>query len=180
MGTLAPRTVGAEVARAVEIQLLRETDNAKTSIGGDTRAHRPYRREQKIREKQAAAQAGQRRKWLERYAQIPSLPGPVTPEAIARTVWETTGLALRPDACSIILTAATGDRASLVELIGKYDYATAPEVQSQLNALPKLLSCLIVPHAADEVAKKFESLGATVELRPAWSSPSAATDPARP
>jgi ribosomal protein L7/L12 len=35
--------------------------------------------------------------------------------------------------------------------------------------LPKLLSCLIFPHAAEAIAKKFEPLGATVELRPGWS-----------
>ena len=108
------------------------------------------------------------RQWHERYTQIPPLPRPVTPEAIAQTVKETTGLALRQDACSITLTAATGDRAALVKLIGQYDHATAPEIQSQLNSLPKLLGCLILTHAAEMVAKKFESLGATVELRPGW------------
>jgi len=168
LGTLAPQKVGAEIARAVEIQLLHETDKAKSSIGGDTSARRQERCERKIKEKQAAAQAEQRRLWLKRYFQIPPLPRPVSPEAIAQAARETTGLALRPDACSITLTAATGDRASLVKLIGQYDHSTAQEVQSQLNSPPRLLSCLIFSHAVEEVARKFESLGVTVELRPAW------------
>ena len=169
MGTLAPQKAGAEIARAVEIELLHETIQAKSSLGGVTRAMRQERRERKLKEKQAAAQAEQRRQWLERYFQIAPLPRPVTPEAVAQSVKETTVLALRPDACSITLTAATGDRAALVKLIGQYDHATAQEVRRQLNSLPKLLSCLVFLHTAEAVAKKFESLGATVELRPGWS-----------
>ena len=65
--------------------------------------------------------------------------------------------------------AATGDRASLVKLIGQYDHSPAPEIRRQLNSLPKLLSCMIVPHAVEGLAENFESLGATVELRPGWS-----------
>jgi transposase-like protein len=169
MGTLAPQKAGAELARAVEIELLHETYQAKSSIRGDTRAMRQERCQQKQKEKQAAALAEQRRQWLERYFQIPPLPRPVTPEAVAQSVKETTGLSLREDACSITLTAATGDRAALVKLIGKYGKATALEVQNQLNSLPKLLSWMVLSHAVEGVAKELESLGATVELRPGWS-----------
>ncbi len=170
MCNLKRSAAGTEFARAVELQLLRETDNAKIRIGSDTRASRRERRERKAKQKQSAAHAEQRRQWLARYLQIPPLPRPVTPEAIAQTLRETTTVSLRPDACSITLTAAApGDRTELLKLIGQYDHSPAPQVQSQLSSLPKLLTCLIVAHAAETVAKKFEVLGAKVELRPGWS-----------
>ena len=170
LGTLAPQTPGAEIARAVEIELRRETDNAKSSFGGDTRAIRRGRAE-KWRKSRTRPRPSKGGNGSRHYHQIPPLPRPVTPEAIAQAVRESPGLALRLDACTITITAATaaGNRASLIKLIGQFDHSPAPEIQKQLNSLPKLLSCMIVPHAVEGLAAKFESLGATVQLRPGWN-----------
>ena len=167
-GTLAAQTPGADIARAVKIQLDSEIQQAKTRFHGDTGTARLERAIRKQKEKQAAALVEQKRQWFERYLQIPPLPRPITSEAIARSVKEATALGLSPDACSITLTAAAGERTALVKLIVEYGHYRVPEAQALLNALPKVLTWRFISNAVEEAAKEFESLGATVELRPGW------------
>jgi hypothetical protein len=169
MGTLAPQKIGPEFARAVALKLSSESDKIKSEMGGDTREMRQRRAKRKLNEKKAATEAENRKKAFDRHMQIPPLPRPITLEAIEQSVKAYGHLAdIYAKACSITITAATGDHKPLLALLTKWDQATGEEAQRQLNSPPKLLTNMVLWDHAERIAQQFEALGAAVELRPGW------------